>query len=162
MGEVKKMKFISGEELVENWKAKHFPPVERDAEWERFKVRVCKRGDALNPILQASGGEIQCEQFGIIGWLNIAKMHKDCDSFKDVTGERISNFMQCSLVEARETGTGRFGEWIESVKKYCKEEHHIPFAFHNITNQGLYKYAERHGVWVSDENGMLFTVKTKE
>ena len=154
---------ITGEEFVDNWKAKHFPPVVRDAEWERFKVRVCKKGDALNPILTASGGEIQVEQFGIIGWLNIAKMHKDCDNFKNaITGRKISRFMQCSLVESRETGTGKFGEWIESVKKFCREEHNKPFAFHNITNEGLYKYAERHGVWVSDEKGMLFTVKTKK
>jgi hypothetical protein len=145
-------KVISGEELVENWKAANFPPVPRDEEWENLKHRVCEKGDPLNPILLASGGEIEVEQFGIIGWLDKVEMHKDCEA-------EGSHFLQCSLLEARETGTGRFGEWLENVKKFCMDEYGMHFALHNITNQKLYRYCMNHNVYVSAEGGMLCHVK---
>lgn len=155
-------KVISADELVEKWKARHFPPVPHDEEWHQFKWHICKAGEALNPILSARGGEVQVEQFGIIGWLDKVKLHKNVDNLRSSkTGKRPEFFMQCSLVEARETGTGKFGEWIESVKKFCLEEYDTVFVFHNITNEHLYKYCERHKVHVSDDVGQLFTVKVQ-
>ena len=68
--------------------------------------------------------------------------------------------MQCSLIEARETGTGKFGEWLESVKKFCADEHGTVLALATITNGHLYKYCQRHGVFVAVD-GMLYTVKNK-
>lgn len=155
-------RFISPEQLVEAWKRHNFPPVPRDEKWHTFKTRVCKAGDPLNPILVASGGEIEVEQFGIIGWLNEIKAAETVNVQKPSGSGLITTFMQCSLVEARETGTGKFGEWLESVKAFCAKEYDTVFALHNITNQRLYKYCERHGVHVSDDVGMLYTVKLKD
>lgn len=154
------LKVISGEELIDQWKARHFPPIPRDEEWARFKWKICKAGEPMNPICCASGGEIQVEQFGIVGWLDQVKLHENCDNLKSSrTGKRPEFFMQCSLVEARETGTGKFGEWIESVKKFCLDEYDTVLAFHNITNEGLYKYAAKHDVHISDDVGQLFIVR---
>lgn len=85
-------------------------------------------------------------------------MHKDAKV--TVGGKRPTHYMQCSLIEARETGTGKFGEWLESVKKFCADEHGTVLALATITNGHLYKYCQRHGVFVAVD-GMLYTVKNK-
>ena len=153
------IEFKTADQLVDEWKAKHFPPVPRDEKWHQFKWRICKAGDPLNQILRASGGEIEVEQFGIVGWLNKMPMRKDCNV--TINGKKPRHYIQCSLVEARETGTGKFGEWLESVKAFCATKHHAPFALATITNQGLYKHLQRHGVFVA-VGGMLYTVKRQE
>lgn len=153
---------VDGEKVIDEWKAKNFLPLPRDEKWHTFKHRVCKAGDPLNPILLASGGEIEVEQFGIIGWLDEIELHPDCKVVSGRTGKQPTHFMQCSLVEARETGTGKFGEWLESVKKFCRDEYDMPFALHNITNERLYKYCMKHNVSVSLDDGMLCQVRLQE
>lgn len=154
---------MTPDQYIENWKSKHFPKVPHDDEWARFKTRVCGAGDPLNPILFASGGEIECEQYGIIGWLNKTKAPNGCNirvAGKTYKGRKLTHFYQCSLIEARETGTGHFGDWLVSVRDWCAKQGAV-LALSTITNGHLYKYLEKHKVFVY-QNKMLYSVKTKQ
>ena len=134
-----KGKVISPEKFYEDWRKKKLP-VKRGKDWGKFKWRVCEEGERVNPILHSTGGEIEVEQFGIVGWL-----------FKVRRGdvEKKEFFYQCALIDSRQKGTGKFGEWLVSVKKFVREEFGCEFALTNITNQGLYKYCRRHNISVA-------------
>jgi hypothetical protein len=138
--------------LMDAWKSKHFPPVARDENWEKLKWHVCTAREAVNPLLRSKGGEIEVEQFGIIGWL--WKVENQTFPKKDLY------FYQCPLIEARETGTGKFGEWLQNVKAFVRKEFDAPFALTNITNQHLYKYCMKYNVPVAVEY-RLYNVEVK-
>lgn len=140
------MAIILADNLIEKWKYKFYPPVERDSNWYLFKWHICVAGEAVNPILYAKGGEIQVEQFGIIGWLYKVK-HADGKYY----------FYQCPLIESRESGTGKFRIWLENVKNFVRHEYNAPLALANITNEHLYKYCVKCNVPVAVYN-RLYTV----
>ena len=149
------VKTISGNEFIENWKAKYFAPRPHDTEWARLKWHVCRPGEPVNPISYAKGGEIQVEQFGIIGWLYRVKDQ----TFPFAKPEKY--FYQCPLIEARETGTGKFGQWLQNVQLFVWEKYQAPFALCTITNEHLYKYCEVYKVPVAHEY-RLYSVTTKK
>jgi hypothetical protein len=62
------------------------------------------------------------------------------------------------LIEARETGTGKFGEWLQSVQAFVRKEFKAPFALATITNQHLYKYCVKYKVPVAVDD-RLYLVK---
>ncbi|MCK9578742.1 hypothetical protein M0R01_04630 [bacterium] len=147
---MKRIKIITGEKYVEAWKNKFYPVLPHDKEWSKFKWHICKKGESLNPLLVSNGGEIQVEQFGIIGCLF---------KIKDKTfPEKKLYFYQCPLIEARETGTGKFGEWLKNVKDFVRKEFNSPLALATITNQHLYKYCEKYDVNVAVDD-RLYKVK---
>lgn len=136
--------------FIKRWKHKFYPPVPKDKNWGKLKWHICKKGEAINPILFSKGGEIQVEVFGIIGWLW---------KRRDLTFPKKKRyFYQCPLIEARETGTGKFGEWLKIVKEFCWKEFKAPFALTNITNQHLYKYCIEQDIPVAVDD-RLYKVK---
>ena len=140
---------ITIEKFYNDWKSKKFPPVKRDKKWRTLKWHICKKGEQVNPILFSSGGEIEVEIFGIVGYLWKIK-NKD-------TGEY---FYQCPLIEARETGTGKFGEWLKTVKEFVEKKYKAKFVLTSITNQRLYKYCEKCNIEIAVD-GRLYKVKIK-
>jgi len=147
------MKKDCGDQLINSWKKKNFPVVPRDKKWAELKWHVCKANEPVNPIMRSKGGEIEVEQFGIIGWLF---------KVKDKTfPEKEAYFYQCPLVEARETGTGKFGEWLSNTKKFVRREFGSTLALTNIANERLYKYCAEHDVLVAVDN-RLYSVKIKK
>ncbi|MCK4822909.1 hypothetical protein KA005_44525 [bacterium] len=136
--EIKVMNFF------DEWVKKKYPKVPRDKKWHTLKARICKKGEQLNPIMISAGGEIEVEQFGIIGSL-----------FKK------KGFYQCPLIESREQGTGKFGEWLQNVKHYVATVLNSRLALINITNQHLYKYCEKYEVPVAVD-GNLYRVQVKK
>jgi hypothetical protein len=140
---------MTPDKFIEYWKIKNIPPIKRDENWSKLKWHICKAGEPVNPISYASGGEIQIERFGIIGWLYKVK---NAD-----TGEY---FYQCPLIESRESGTGKFGDWLVSVNNFCRKRK-MKFALANITNQRLYKYLEKYDIPVAVDY-RLYKVQIKE
>jgi len=124
----------------------------QNKDFSKFKWRVCKAGEAVNPILLSSGEEIEVEQFGIVGYLwkvkNKTKGHKD------------EYFYQCPLVDSKEPGTGKFREWLRNVKKFVREEFDSSFAMCNITNQKLYKHFMEEDISVAVKD-VLFKIQMK-
>ena len=105
------MKTITNpDKFVQNWKDKFYPYKGKDGNWGKLKWHVCKKGEAVNPILFSKGGEIQVEVFGIIGWL---RKRKDKTFLK-----KKRYFYQCPLIEARKKGTGKFGEGLKIVQEF--------------------------------------------
>ena len=145
-------KCLSPDALFDSWNERHFPPVSEDREWYKLKWHICKPGEALNPILFSKGGEIEVEQFGIIGWL----WRVQDKTFKN----KKRYFYQCPLIQARRSGTGKFGEWLKNVKEFVWKEFKAPLALANITNQHLYKYCEKYNVPVAVDY-RLYKVKTQ-
>ena len=140
------------DDFIEKWKQKNIPPLKRDNNWSKLKWHICKKGEPVNPISYATGGEIEIEQFGIIGWL-----YKVENKAKDRSKKY---YYQCPLIEARETGTGKFGDWLDSVKKFVKEKYNTEFALCTITNGRLYRYCYDHNIPVA-VNNILYKVKIK-
>jgi hypothetical protein len=144
---------VKPKDFVEEWVSKKYPIKPRDQNWYKLKTRICKAGEQLNPLLFSKGGEIEIEQFGIVGSLF---------KVKDKTfPEKDNYFYQCPLIEARETGTGKFGEWLQNVKGYVERELRSKLALCNITNQNLYKYCEQCDVPVAVD-GVLYKVAIKQ
>jgi len=110
----------------------------KDKNWRTLKWHTCKKGEQVNPILFSSGGEIEVEIFGIVGYLYKMKNKE--------TGEY---FYQCPLIQARETGTGKFEEWLNTIKKFVRDKFNAEFTLTNVTNQRLYKYCEKCNVKIA-------------
>ena len=144
------MKIIKPDKPINDEKHKIYPPVPKDKEWRKLKWHICKKGERLNPILLSNGGEIQVEQFGIIGSLF---------KVKDKTFKK-RYFYQCPLIESREQGTKKFGEWLKNVKEFVRQKFKAPFALTNITNEHLYKYCEKYNIPVAVDY-RLYKVKYK-
>lgn len=120
-------------------------------DWEVFKSHTCKQGESLNLLLLATGHEIIVEQFGIRGYLDKVKNN----TYEEKSKKNIPIY-RCALIDAEKTGTGKFGEWLESVKYFCKREGGI-FAVTNVTNGRLWKYFKNHEIpYVQD--GVLYEV----
>jgi|TARA_Y100000310_G_C20704007_1_gene833002 hypothetical protein len=136
---------------LEKSMAEMYPPVPHDKEWSTFKWEKVKKGEQINPILYAGGDEIMVEQYGIIGHLT-KKYRKDT--------KKKEAYYECSLIESRETGTGKFGEWLNSVKNFVRKKYKSEFAVASVTNQPLYKYFMRHSIYVAVD-GILCKVKLK-
>lgn len=68
----------------------------------------------------------------------------------------MGTFMVCPMVYAHNPGSGKFDEFLDELKASCKEMR-MELVFASITNQGLYKYMERHEIPVL-VNGELHNV----
>ena len=113
------------------------------------KVRQCKPNEAINPILLSRGGEIDFEKHGIYGYLWPIKVIGPKGKIK---------VWQCPLVQSKKPGSGKFDEWLKSLKEFVEEVLKSQLVFSTVTNGHLYKYLHRHDIQIA-ANGILYKIK---
>ena len=76
-----------------------------------------------------------------------------------ITAEMFAKgkLMVCPQVFSKNPGSGKFGAFLDDLKASCSAMG-MTLAFACITNEGLYKYMERHKIPVLTNDGILCDV----